>query len=129
MSSRDFAPAEATPSKPNGGSLPVEDSILSNDTSRKPIIGLRSREADGVVGREMLADPVPVRRPVILIVDLVFSSLLVVGGMAIGSTKTGLNRNASQRISKYDTQFETIRSPAFGLQGSVRLSFPARLYR
>lgn len=128
ISSRDRACVNDGASAPKGGTLPVEESIVRRETSLKPRIGLRERGVDAVVGSETLADPVPVLRPVARAEDLVLSTFST-GGVATGRTKTGLKRNASQRISKYETQLETIRSPALGFHGSVRASLPARLLK
>lgn len=91
-------------------------------------MGSRERDEDDAVdGIAMLADPVPVFLPVRRELAFDKSSSVSVGGVAIGRTNVGLNLNASQRTSMYDTQLEMMRSPALGLQGSDRLSLPARL--
>lgn len=96
-------------------------------------VGLR------VFGEEMAAEPVPVRRPGVLVIgseevdDFIDRST----GEETGSTNIGLkltsivsgelygvrwgmskwtNRNASQRSSIHEAQFDTITSPALGLQ-------------
>ena len=126
ISSRERIALEEEGSTPNGGAHPVTDSILKSDTSQNPMIGLRECGVD-IVGSETFADPVPVPLPVDRSGGLVESLCTRAGGFTTGRTNVGLNLNVSQRISKYETQLEMMRSPAFGFQGSVRLFFPVRL--
>jgi len=97
------------------GTLPAARIIVIKDALRKPLTGLRL-VAERVDGVDMAAEPVPVRRPGVRIdaEPLVEVSI----ASATGSTNIGLNLNARYTTSTHEIQFETIKSPALGENGS-----------
>lgn len=127
---------------------PVARIIPRRETRLKLRIFSRERAsrpsaAEAVALSAILADPVPVFLPGALPGDFVGAEgnvgssneeeegevvVVVVGGTAMGRTNVGLNLNASQRSSIHETQFEIMMSPRFGAQGSLRVSFAARLF-
>lgn len=80
----------ASPARPlNGGTAPVKRRIVRRETVRKPWIGMRTDGGRDPV--EIVAEPVPVRRPGVLDLDVSTREESFSIGAGIGRTKIGSN--------------------------------------
>lgn len=88
----------ASPARPlNGGTCPVMQSISRSDTVWKPWIGTRAA-GERVAEDEMAAEPVPVRRPGALALDVLMRERYWSIGAGFGRTNTGLNLPENEDI-------------------------------
>jgi hypothetical protein len=81
--------------RPYGGTCPVRCKIANSDTWRKPRIGFRSLKA--LLDVDILAEPVPVRRPGVVAVGVCEASRGTSMASNMGRTNIGLNLKSTMR--------------------------------